>query len=110
MSMSTTTRYLVDTSPLYVALGMGVDSVAVLVGLEQRGERPDAIVFANTGDEKPETYAYIDVLNAWLDNKGFPRVTIVKDPRPKSGDKSLSDACLRNSVLPALAYKQHQCS
>jgi 3'-phosphoadenosine 5'-phosphosulfate sulfotransferase (PAPS reductase)/FAD synthetase len=97
-------------SPLYVALGMGVDSVAVLVGLAQRGERPDAIVFANTGDEKPETYAYIDTLNAWLDRVGFPRVTIVKNPRPKSGDVSLSESCLRNGVLPALAYKAHQCS
>lgn len=97
-------------SPLVVAYGMGVDSTAVLVGLKQRGERPDLVLFADTGSEKPETYAYLPVINAWLESVGFPLVTVVKNPRPVSGDKSLFDACTRNSVLPALAYGRHQCS
>jgi len=97
-------------SPLVVSYGMGVDSTAVLVGLHQRGETPDLILFADTGSEKPETYAYLDVINAWLDRVGFPQVTVVKNPRPKTGDQSLYDACHRLSVLPALAYRQHQCS
>jgi hypothetical protein len=93
-----------------VSYGMGVDSTAMLIGMQQRGERPDLILFADTGDEKPETYAYLSTINARLDRVGFPRVTVVKNPRPISGDKSLSESCLRNSVLPALAYRQHQCS
>lgn len=97
-------------SPLVVAYGMGVDSTAMLVGLHQRGIRPDLILFADTGDEKPDTYAYLPHINAWLEGVGFPLVTVVKNPRPKSGDRSLSGACLRTRVLPALAYGRHQCS
>lgn len=96
--------------PLVVAYGVGVDSTGVLVGMWARGERPDLILHADTGDEKPETVAYIPVINEWLDKVGFPPVTVVKNPRPKSGDKSLSESCLRNQVLPALAYGAHQCS
>ncbi|QDU97641.1 hypothetical protein Pla8534_54920 [Lignipirellula cremea] len=42
--------------PLVVAYGLGVDSTAMLIGLQRRGVRPDLILFANTGGEKPETY------------------------------------------------------
>jgi hypothetical protein len=97
-------------SPRAVAYGMGVDSTAMLVGLHARGERPDLILFADTGDEKPETYAYLPVINEWLARVGFPLVTVVKNARPKSGDVSLSASLIRNRVLPALAYGQHQCS
>lgn len=96
--------------PLVVAYGMGVDSTAMLIGMHQRGERPDLILFADTGDEKLATYAYLPVINAWLARVGFPPVTIVKNPRPVSGDKSLSASCLRLGTLPALAYGMHQCS
>jgi hypothetical protein len=96
--------------PTIVAYGAGLDSTAVLVGLHQRGERPDLILFADTGSEKPETYAYLPIVNTWLASVGFPQVTVVKNQRPVSGDKSLGDACHRLSVLPALAYGAHQCS
>lgn len=98
------------SAPLVVAYGMGVDSTGMLVGMAQRGQRPDLILFADTGDEKPETYAYLPVINAWLASVGFPLVTVVKNARPISGDKSLSDSCMRLGVLPALAYGMHQCS
>lgn len=99
-----------ELAPLIVAYGVGVDSTAMLVGLYKRGERPDLILFADGGDEKKVTYAYLPVINAWLRKVGFPEVTVVKNGRPKSGDKSLSEACMRTGVLPALAYGQHQCS
>ena len=34
-----------------VSYGGGTNSTAMLVGLWERGERPDAIVFADTGGE-----------------------------------------------------------
>ena len=95
--------------PLIVSYGAGVDSTAVLIGLATRQQRPDLILFADTGSEKPETYAYLTPINAWLAKAHFPPVTVVKNARPKSGDQSLYDACHRNSVLPALAYGVHQC-
>ena len=40
--------------PIVVAYGMGVDSTAMLIGMYLRGLRPDLILFADTGGEKPE--------------------------------------------------------
>lgn len=54
-------------APLVVSYGMGVDSTALLVGLAARGIRPDAILFADTGAERPETYAYLAPFNRWLE-------------------------------------------
>jgi len=48
--------------PLVFAYGLGVDSRAMLVEYGQRGIRPDLILFADTGGEKPETYQYLDVI------------------------------------------------
>lgn len=111
MPMNTNTPAATATkSPLIVAYGLGVDSTAMLVGLQQRGERPDLIIWADTGDEKAATYAYLPVINAWLAKVGFPQVTVVKLHRPKVGDLSLSASLLRLGTLPALAYGQHQCS
>jgi 3'-phosphoadenosine 5'-phosphosulfate sulfotransferase (PAPS reductase)/FAD synthetase len=103
--MTTTPR-----SPLVVAYGMGVDSTAVLIGLHQRFEKPDLILFADTGSERPETYAYLDTINAWCRKVGFPTITVVKNASPKAGYTSLEDQITKLRVLPALAYGQHQCS
>ena len=97
-------------APTIVSYGMGVDSTAVLVGMHQRGETPDLILFADTGSEKPETYAYLPVINEWLAKVGFPLVTIVKNPKPRTHDRSLFEQCHRLSVLPSLAYGKHSCS
>lgn len=103
------------SAPLVVAYGMGVDSTALLVGFAERGIRPDAILFADTGSEKPETYAYgRDVMPAWLDRVGFPQIQVVtyqpqnfKNWPPYS---SLEENCLTNSTLPSLAFGFKSCS
>lgn len=101
----------VDTDPVVVAYGMGVDSTALLVGWQQRGlQRPDAILFADTGSEKPETYAYLPIINDWLRSVQYPEVTVLKRSSPKAGDTSLHGECARKSVLPSLAYGGHSCS
>ena len=48
--------------PVVLAYGVGVDSTALLVELEARGQRPDLVLTADTGVEKPATYAYLDVI------------------------------------------------
>ena len=45
--------------PLVIADGLGVNSTALLIGLSRAEVRPDLILFADTGSEKPETYAYL---------------------------------------------------
>lgn len=103
-------------SPLVVAYGMGVDSTAMLIEWHRRGltdpqyARPDAILFADTGSEKPETIDYLTVINGWLESVGYPLVTILKRSSPIAGDTSLHGECLRKSVLPSLAYGGHSCS
>lgn len=97
--------------PIVVAYGMGVDSTAMLVGWQKKGlPRPDAILFADTGSEKPETYAYLPIINAWLRSVGYPEVTVLKRSSPRAGDTSLFGECMRKSVLPSLAYGGHSCS
>lgn len=99
--------------PLVIAYGMGVDSTAMLVGLWRRGIRPDKILFADTGSEKPETYAYLPVIQAWLRSVGFPEVEVVRyvPKRFKNGFyDTLEGNCLQNSTLPSLAFGRKSCS
>ncbi len=104
--------------PVIVAYGMGVDSTAMLVGMAEAGVRPDLILFADTGSEKYETYAYHDVIQAYLRSVGFPPVLRVAYPGPRRGkyagqyDSLLTD-CLVKHMLPSIAYPgpgRHGCS
>ena len=52
--------------PIVVAYGMGVDSTAMLIGLRDRRVPVELIMFADTGSEKPETMAYLPVIQKWL--------------------------------------------
>ncbi|TXI25556.1 MAG: phosphoadenosine phosphosulfate reductase [Roseateles sp.] len=96
--------------PLVVAYGVGVDSTALLVAMWLRGIRPDLILFSDTKGEKPETYAYLPVINAWLRSIGFPEVTIVTYEPKRAPYNSLEGKCLANETLPSLAFGGHSCS
>lgn len=99
--------------PLVVADGLGVDSTAMLVGLRDRGIRPDAVLFADVGAEKPETYAYRAARERWLEAVGFPPLTVVRYQvrKPRFGFyATLEEELLLHGKLPALAYGSHQCS
>ncbi len=95
---------------LVVSYGVGLDSTAVLVGLWKRGIRPDLILFADTGGEKPETMAFIPIVNEWLLRVGFPTVTVVRFAPTTAPYTTLEGKCLANEVLPSLAMGQHQCA
>lgn len=102
-------------SPLIVAYGMGVDSTALLVGYAERGIRPDQILFADTGSEKPDTYAYgRDIMPAWLESVGFPPLVTVRYQPQNFKNwppyQSLEENCLTNSTLPSLAFGFKSCS
>lgn len=100
----------VTTAPVVVSYGMGVDSTAMLVGLARRKERPDLILFADTGSEKPETYAYLTVMQHYLQAVKFPPVIVVRY-KPRHGlYESLEGNCLINSTLPSLAFGRKACS
>jgi hypothetical protein len=96
--------------PLVVSYGVGVDSTALLVAMYRRGIRPDLILFADVGGEKPETYAYLPIINAWLVSIGFPTITIVKYQPKRAPYDTLEGKCLQNETLPSLAFGKHSCS
>ncbi len=96
---------------LVVSYGMGLDSTAVLVGLAQRGIRPDAILFADTGGERPATYLLLDTINAWLRGVGFPEVTVVKLRKTQAVSYStLEEQCHYSVTFPGLAFGGKSCS
>jgi hypothetical protein len=96
--------------PLVVSYGAGVDSTAMLVAMWQRGIRPDLILFADTGGEKPETYAYLPIMDEWLKSVGFPQITTVRYVPVRAPYTTLEGKCLANETLPSLAFGRHSCS
>jgi hypothetical protein len=93
---------------LVVAYGAGVDSTAMIVGLQQRGIRPDAVLFADTGGEKQETYEFLPIMDAWLRDHRFPTITVVKnvvkDFKHWPPYQTLEENCLTNGTLPSVAF------
>jgi hypothetical protein len=96
--------------PLVVAYGLGVDSTALLVEFARRGIRPDLILFADTGGEKPETYQYLHVIRPFLARAGFPAVAVVRYRPTRAAYATLEAQCLHTGTLPSLAYGGRSCS
>ena len=109
--------------PFVISYGVGVDSTAVLVGLQKIGLRPDAILFADVGAEKDSTYAFIPIMNEWLRSVGFPEISICTyptaaetkrsrkiDPRTGQPYTDLEGQCYAQGNLPSMAYGTGKCS
>lgn len=100
--------------PLVVAYGLGVDSTAALIWLHRERMRPDLILFADTGNERAETYRYMEVVQAWLQRVGFPLVGVVRyvpqNYKHWPPYRSLGENCLTNGTLPSLAFGFKSCS
>ena len=94
-----------------VSFGGGVNSTAMLIGMHERGERVDLILFADTGGEKPHTYAHVLDMSEWLVAHGMPEITTVRGAQPQQlEDLTLEAECLRNNALPSIAYGFKSCS
>lgn len=106
--------WTLQKQPLVVSDGLGVDSMAMLVGMKQRGIVPDAILFADTFSEKDETYAYLPIVNAWCRKVGFPEIQVleyrVKDFKNWPEYRGLEENCLTNGTLPSEAFGMGSCS
>lgn len=98
------------TGPLVVAYGMGVDSTAVLVEFARRGIKPDKILFADTGGEKPETYAFLPVMQSFLRAHGMVEIEVVRYAPRHTRYTTLEGNCLANGTLPSLAFGRKGCS
>ena len=88
-----------------VSYGAGTNSTAMLVGLYERGERPDLILFADTGGERPETNKHLEAVSKWCVSVVFPEIEIVSAP-----NVSLEEDCAKRGALPSVAYGFKTCS
>ncbi|QOT74535.1 hypothetical protein H5V43_21940 (plasmid) [Sphingobium fuliginis] len=99
--------------PVVLAYGVGVDSTAMLVELESCGEPPDLVLTADTGVEKPETYAYQAMMRQWLAARGIPYETVRYRPKRFKhfpAYYSLLENVLTNATLPSISLGRHSCS
>lgn len=90
-----------------ISFGGGVNSSAMLVGLRERNVVPDAILFADTGGEKPATYQHIEEMKRWVLSVGFPAIEVI---RYDSHHVTLEQECLNNETLPSKAFGFSGCS
>ena len=99
--------------PTVLAYGVGVDSTALLIELASRGTPPDLVLTADTGVEKPETYAYLDVIRPWMDARGIRHELVSYTPkRFKHWPPyySLLEMALTNATLPSKSLGGSSCS
>jgi len=97
-------------NPVVLNYGGGTNSTALLVGMRDRGERPDLVIFSDTGGERPETYEYLSLMNDWLKSEMDIELTVVRWIRKEGNFISLEDWCHKHGQLPSLAYGMKGCS
>ena len=99
-----------DRSPVVVSYGGGTNSTAMLIGMVERSEPVDLILFADTGGERPGTYAYLRLFSNWLVEHGYPAIETVFYTN-RSGERvTLEGRSLETERLPSLAYGFKKCS
>lgn len=99
--------------PVVLAYGMGVDSTAILIELEARGQAPDLVLTADTGAENPLTYDYYALIRAWMDDRGIAHRMVRYVPkRFKHWPPyyTILENVLTNATLPSISFGRHSCS
>jgi Phosphoadenosine phosphosulfate reductase family len=82
-----------------LSYGGGVNSVALMILLVRERLPLDEVVFADTGGEIPETYAYVDITRKFLEPHGVPFTTVAKK------GPSLYENAWRRRVLPSAIWR-----
>lgn len=87
------------------SFGGGTNSTGMFIGLVEKSEPVDLILFADTRGERPGIYKHIKLFSQWLQGKGYPAIVTVQNP-----SKSLEQDCLDRKALPSIAYGFKTCS
>ena len=82
-----------------LSLGVGVNSVALMVVLLQEGLPFDEAVFADTGGEVPETYQYLEIAKKYLADHEVPLTVVSKRGR------SLYETAWGRRVFPSAIWR-----
>jgi hypothetical protein len=96
--------------PTIVAYGGGRDSTAAIIEMHSRGIQIDAILMADTGNEKPETYAFLVIFNQWLRAHGLPEITFVRYIPDQAPYHTLEGNMVLNATLPGIVFNRHTCA
>jgi len=102
-----------EPPPVVLAYGVGVDSTALLIELEDRGTPPDLVLTADTGAEKPETYEYRAMMTAWMAARGIPYEVVRYVPKRFKHWPPYYDILanvLTNATLPSISMGGKSCS
>jgi 3'-phosphoadenosine 5'-phosphosulfate sulfotransferase (PAPS reductase)/FAD synthetase len=83
-----------------LSYGGGVNSTALLIYIIMNKLPLDYVVFADTGDEMPETYKYLKHIKTLLKKYNTP----FKIVKVRSGE-SLSERCKRRKVIPSQVWR-----
>jgi Phosphoadenosine phosphosulfate reductase family len=84
-----------------LSYGGGVNSVALMVMLVKAGRPLDEVVFADTGAEVPETYAYLDVTKEFLNGSGVAFTAL--PPAGRHG--GLYETAWHRRVIPSAVWR-----
>lgn len=99
---------MVERSPIVWSCGYGTNSTALAVGLVEHGESYDLAMFADTGGERPELYAYQDILGDYLRRHNLPPVMTVWHTREDCTKETLEQECIRTHSVPSIAYGRYK--
>lgn len=83
-----------------LSYGGGVDSTALLLLIMDKKMPLDCVVFADTGNELPETYKYVNMIESLLQNNNIPFKRVMN----RKGE-SLFDRCFRRRVIPSQIWR-----
>lgn len=101
------------STPVVAAFGAGVDSTAMIIEWIAQGRRLDVVLFADTGGEKPETYAFLAFFTVWLAERRIPLVVVRYKPtnfKNFPAYATLEENCLTNGTLPSITFGRGTCS
>lgn len=103
----------------YLSLGAGVQSSALLVlaCTDDRVPKPDVAIFADTGDEPPWVYEYLDALTAWSEPFGVPVMRAQKGvlsewvvDRQRRGERFVNVPVYTASMEARVGMLRRQCT
>ncbi len=83
-----------------LSFGGGLQTTALAILLAERKFQVDAVVFSDTGGEKPETYYYMEhYIEPLLHSAGYDLI------RVKHHRQSLYDNCMRLHNIPSIKWR-----
>lgn len=86
-------------TPHILSFGGGVNSVALMILLLRERLPFDGAVFADTGEELPETYAYLEIAMDYLQKHGVPLTVVSKRGR------TLYETAWERQVFPSAVWR-----